>query len=265
MDSISAFFSSNGITFATGALILLVGCLVLALLGRFIFGKRSLLNYSVSSAIAILFLYAFAIILKSTGIALQRFVAPLPFVAFIADDMYFFSFQGAHYAEICSELLSMIILTFFVNIVDSWFSKAKKFFTWLLLRILTVILAFFGHYVIVNLFHTFLPEGLITYAPTVLLGILVLMLLTGLLKHVLGLILTTVNPIIGGLYTFFFSTLIGKKLTTAMLTTAILTGLVWLLQSAGIVSVAAAIAALAAYIPFIVILVAIWYLVNRLL
>ncbi len=268
MDNISAFFASAGVDlydFALGALILLVGSLLISLLGRFVFGQRSALCYAMSSAIAILFIYAVTVVFKSLGAEFDRWIAPLPFVTLTDSSLVLFSFQGSHYTVICSEILSMIILAFLVNIVDGWLSKAKNFFTWLLLRIVTVVAAYAMHLIIVWLFATFLPEGLVTYAPTVLLGVLVLMLLTGALKIVVGAALATVNPIIGGLYTFFFATVIGKKLSKAVLTTAILAALVCLLRYVGIGAVSIVSTALVAYIPFLILLVALWYLVNRIL
>ena len=265
MEHITAFFSSYGTNFATGALVLLVGTLATALIGRFVFGKRSALSYAVSSAIAILFLYAATVVLITFGSELSQWTAPLPFVTFGEESMHIFSFEGAHYTTICTQILSMIILAFLVNIVDNLLSKAKNFLIWLLLRCVTVVLAYAGHLLIVYLFNTFLPEGLVTYAPTVLLGVLVLMLMTGSLKIIIGIAISTVNPIIGGLYTFFFATVVGKMLSKAVLTTAILAGLVFLMQYLGIASVAIAAAALVAYIPFIIILIALWYLVNRIL
>lgn len=268
MENISAFFASMGINlydFALGALILLAGSLLISLLGRFVFGEKSALCYAVSSAIAILFIYAVTVVLKSLGAEFGRWIAPLPFVSVTDSSLVLFSFKGAHYTTVCTEILSMIILAFLVNIVDGWLSKAKNFFTWLFLRIVTVVAAYAMHLIVVWAFATFLPEGLVTYAPTVLLGVLVLMLLTGALKIVVGLVLSTVNPIIGGLYTFFFATIVGKKLSKAVLTTAILAALVLLLQHVGITAISIASAALVAYIPFIILLIALWYLVNRIL
>lgn len=263
MNEITAYFTSYGSTFATGALTLLIGILAIALIGRFVFGKLSALSYAASSAIAILFLYAITVVLTALGADFSKWIAPLPFVSFAGENMHIFSFEGAHYTAICTQILSMIILAFLVNIVDNIFSKAKNFITWLLLRCVTLVVAYAGHLLVVYLFNTYLPEGLVTYAPTVLLALLVLMLLTGSLKIIVGIALSTVNPIIGGLYTFFFATVVGKMLSKAVLTTAILAGLVWLMHYLGVTTVAIAMAALAAYIPFIIILVALWYLVNR--
>ena len=78
------------------------------------------------------------------------------------------------------------------------------------------------HLIVTQLFTTYLPQGLVTYAPTILLALLVLLLLVGALKIVVGAILATVNPLIGAFYTFFFATIVGKALSKAMLTALLL-------------------------------------------
>ena len=268
MDPILSYFHSQSLDialFVRASGILLAVLLGLALTGRFVFGKRSVLCLAVSSAIGILFIYAITIVCGASGEDLQRFVAPLPFINISGEHLSLFSFTGAHYTVICSEILSMIILAFLVNLADSWFPKGKNIFGWIILRCLTVAIAYFLHLLVVWLFATFLPQGLVTYAPTVLLALLILMILTGALKIVIGALRWTVDPIIGGLYTFFFATIIGKQIPRAVLTTALLAGLVLLLQYIGIATISIASAALAAYIPFLILLVIIWYLANQIL
>ena len=119
------------------------------------------------------------------------------------------------------------------------------------------------HLIVTGLFTNLLPEGLVTYAPTILLALLVLMLLTGALKLLVGVVLTTVNPLIAALYTFFFANVVGKQITKAVLTTALLTGLVLLLQHLGVGVISIASAALIAYIPFSILLVILWYVVCK--
>lgn len=247
---------------ATG--MLLAALIVLALLGRFIFGKRSALILAVSSAIGILFIYAITILLGGAGETLQKFIAPLPFVTIENDTMVLFNFQ-ADYTVVCTQILSMIILAFMMNLADGWLPVGKNVFTWVFFRCLGVVIALVLHLVVTGLLTTYLPEGLITYAPTILLAILGLMLLTGALKFLVGLILTTVNPLIAALYTFFFANMVGKQVTKAILTTAILAGLVFALQKLGIVAISIASAALAAYIPLILLLVVLWYIIGKLL
>ncbi|MBR4017814.1 MAG: hypothetical protein IKK11_08380 [Oscillospiraceae bacterium] len=267
MASIVNYFSSMNLDIgqflkATG--MLLAALIVLALLGRFIFGKRSALILAVSSAIGILFIYAITILLGGAGETLQKFIAPLPFVTIENDTMVLFNFQ-ADYTVVCTQILSMIILAFMMNLADGWLPVGKNVFTWVFFRCLGVVIALVLHLVVTGLLTTYLPEGLITYAPTILLAILGLMLLTGALKFLVGLILTTVNPLIAALYTFFFANMVGKQVTKAILTTAILAGLVFALQKLGIVAISIASAALAAYIPLILLLVVLWYIIGKLL
>ena len=96
-----------------------------------------------------------------------------------------------------------------------------------------------------------------------LLAILVLMLLTGALRFLVGLVLTSVNPLIAAFYTFFFATLVGKQLTRAVMTTILLSALVYALNCVNIFAVSIASAALMAYIPFVVLLVLLWYTIER--
>lgn len=243
--------------------ILLLGTLLVSLFGRFIFGKKSTLNNAVSSAIGIVFLYALTVVLKSAGAQFEMWTAPLPFVTISGDELILFSFEGVDYTVICAELLSMVILSFLVNLVDGWLPTGKNIITWLFFRCLTVAGALILHLIVTGLFTTYLPEGIVTYAPPILLALLALMLLTGALKILVGIALSTVNPLIAALYTFFFANIIGRQVTKAVFTTALLTGLVYLLQYAGVAAVCIASAALLAYIPFIVVLLVLWYVVRR--
>lgn len=261
------YFSSIQINFDLfwkAALLLLLGTFLLSVLGRFVFGKRSALSLAVSSAIGILFIYAVTVVLKSAGAQFSQLIAPLPFVTISDNNLVLFSFTGAHYTDICSEVLNMIILSFLVNLADGWLPRGKKLFSWLFFRCLTVVIGYLMHLVVVWLFATYLPEGIVTYAPTILLGLLVLLLLTGCLKILVGALLSAVNPIIGGLYTFFFATVIGKQITKAMLTTAILSVIVIGLQYIGVSVISIANSALMAYVPLLILLIILWYIVCKL-
>lgn len=249
--------------FLKAALLLSAGTILLGTVGRIAFGKRSTLNKAVCSAIGILFVYALTVVLHSAGAEFQTFVAPLPFVNIDSDHMTLFSFQGADYTVICSQVLSMIILAFLANLIESAMPRGKNLFTWLFFRCLTVVLAMGAHLIVTWFFTNYLPEGLVTYAPTILLGLLILLLLVGALKIVVGAVLSTVNPLIGAFYTFFFATLVGKSLTKAIITTAILSALLVALNYIGCTAISIASAALIAYIPLLVVLLLVWYLVSH--
>lgn len=252
-------------SFLTLVLVLIVTFLIIGFLGRLLFGKKSVLNQSVSATIGILFIYAITVVIYSYGINLKFLLSPLPFITLSGDYLNIFSFVNADYVVICGELLSAVILAFLVNIVNGWFPKGKKLFGWLFFRCLSVAIAMLLHALVNSLLTSFLPEGLITWAPVILLGLLVLMLAVGALKFLVGAILSTVNPLIGFLYTFFFANAIGKQLSKAMLTTALISGLVYMLNHFGVASVFISAAALAAYIPLLVILLVLWYIIGHLL
>ena len=268
MEKIVGIFNTIGIDFDMfwkAALILLLGTFLISIFGRFVFGKRSSLNIAVSSAFAILFIYAGVVVLGTFGGEYAKFVTPLPFVNISGDKLLLFSFVGAHYTTICSEVLSMVILAFLVNLADRCFPRGKNIFTWLIFRIVTVIFAFIAHFLVVAILARYVPEGIATYAPVVLVAIVILLLLTGALKILVGAALTTVNPIIGGLYTFFFANVIGKMITRAVLTTAILAGLIYTLGAIGVTGISIAAATLPAYIPILIIVVVLWFIVGRFL
>lgn len=251
--------------FLKAVIVLCVGSLILGFLGRVAFGKRSVLNQSVSSAIGILFIYAVTVVIYSYGVDLQFLVSPLPFVSLSGEYLRIFSFSASDYVTICGQLLNMIILSFLVNLVNNWLPRGKKLLGWLFFRCLSVAGAMLLHTLANGLLTAFLPQGLLTWAPVILLGLLVLMLAVGALKFLIGAVIGSVNPLIGLLYTFFFANVVGKQLSKAMLTTALLSALVLALNHVGCTAIFIGAAALAAYIPLLVVFLILWYVIGHLL
>ncbi len=266
MDTISNFFDSFGLDLQSlliTAGVIVAGVFLISALGRFIFGKKSTLVNAVSSAIGILFVYALNIVLHSAGADFQKFIAPLPLITITEDSLQLFSFAGADYTQISAQFVSLIILAFLMNLIDRIIPKGKNIFTWIFFRVLTVALAQAAHLIVTWLMNSYLPEGFLVYAPAIILVILLLMLLTGALKFLVGLILTTVNPLIAALYTFFFANVVGKQVTKAVLTTGILALLVFGLEKLGITTIYIAAGALSAYIPFAILLLALWFIILK--
>lgn len=256
---------SHVTSFWTLALVLTVGSLIFGFIGRFAFGKKSVLNQSVSSAVGILFIYAVTVVIHSCGLNLKYLVSPLPFVSLSGDSLLIFQFAQADYVAICAELLNMVILSFLVSLVNRWMPQGKHLLTWLLFRVLSVVLGMLLFSAANYLLTSFLPEGLLTWAPVILLALLVIMLLVGALKGLVGAALVTVNPLIGFLYTFFFATLVGKMLSRAMLTTVLMSAMVYALNHFGIVSIAIGVSALLGYIPLMLLLLVLWYVIGKIL
>lgn len=243
------------------AAVLLIGAA-----GRMILGKRSGLNHSVSSAMGILCIYALTIVVYTFNPwDMSKFLTPLPFVTFDNDVLYLFSFANMEITDICTQILSMIILAFLVNLLDGFLPKGEKLLTWYIWRFLTVLLAMALHYIVTWIFNTFLPGALVTYAPTILVGILFAMLVLSVLNVILGLVLTVVNPLFGAVYGFFFSNIVGKQLGKAVMTTLLLCAVVLALNHFGYALISISAAALQAYIPFIAALLVLWYVIGHIL
>lgn len=246
-------------------LILAIGMLVISILGRVIFGKRSSLNYSVSSAIAILFMYVVNVVVYSCGLKLGSFLTDLPFVSIQGDYLVLFNVLGGGFGNICANVLDMVVLAFVMNLLQTFLPQGKKVFTWYLWRLLAVVLAFIAMYFVNMLLDRFVPAIVMQNAPIVLVIILIAALLLGSLKLLVGGVLAFINPVLAILYTFFFSSIVGKQLSKAILTTALLTALVCLLNYLQIGSIFIAGAALLAYIPLLIIVLILWYVIGHVL
>ena len=249
--------------FLKASAFLAFGSLLLGCIGRFIFGKKSAFFHSISSAIGIIFVYCVSIVVYSMLPNMTQYIPDMPFISLSETSMQLFVFRGAHYTVVCTQLLNMVILAFLANLLDSCIPAGKNIFLWLISKCFTVIGAILLQLLVNWLVARFLPHGLIIYAPTILLGLLIILLLVGALKFLVGAILASVHPLVGAFYTFFFATLVGRSITKALLTTAILTGIVLTLNYIGCYSISIASAALIAYLPLVVLLAFTWYIINR--
>ncbi len=240
--------------------------MIMGLLGRVALGKRSSLNRSLSSAIGILFIYVLTIIVYTfKPWNLEDLLSPLPFVRFSGEYLFIMPITGTRFPILCSEILSLIILAFLVNLLDSILPNGENFIGWYLMRFLTVVFSMVLHYFVRRALHTYLPDMLVTYAPTVLLVILAFFLLSGVLSLILGLIISVANPFLGAMYTFFFSTVVGKQLSKAVFSSMILCVVVYLLEFFGYTVLCITAQALLACIPLVIVLLILWYLLGHVL
>ena len=266
MDTIMQYIKDLGIDFYDMLIlggILLSGLLIYLLLGRFIFGKQSGTHCVVSSAITIVFTYLAVIGLYYAGPKYAAFIAPMPYAEITKDVLYLYPLFQGHYTELCSQVLRMIILAFLVNIIDRWMPQKRNIFAWIFFRMITIATSLLFHLTACALWNTYLPADITVYAPVILLALLILLLLTGALKLLVGILLSSVNPIIAALYTFFFATIVGKLLTRAIATTGLLTIIVYILQQIGVARIPVSPSALLIYLPYLAILAGFWYLIHH--
>ena len=268
MDAAAAYIPAE-VNFGTMMKFLLffsLCSLILGVLGRMFLGKRSSLNHAVSSTMGILFVYAVTVVVYTFHPwKLELLLSPLPFVTFSGEYLIVFPILDAQFPALCTQVLSLIILAFLMNLLDTVIPKGKTVISWFLLRFLAVGLAMVFHLMVDWAFRTYLPDVLVTYAPMILLILLIFMILMGLANLFLSLILTAVNPFIGAMYAFFFSSAVGKQLTKAVFTTSILCAVVFLMGYFGYTVICISGAALAAYIPFALVMLLLWYLIGHVL
>ena len=239
---------------------------LVGLILRVVCGKKSSLNKSVAAAIGILMIYVVFFAMHSTKSAYHALLAPLPFVGIAGDYLTIFQLQGAGASAVCTELVNMMILAFLIGIVDDIVPDGENFFTWLFFRTLSLVLGMAVHWGSNYLFTTYLPGFIVTYAPVVLMILVVVLLAVTVFKLIVGVLLgVTLSPVIGAIYTFFVSNIIGKQITRAALTTLILTAMVYALNYFGITAIYLASAAIAAFLPALIAVILVWYLVFKFL
>lgn len=137
--------------------------------------------------------------------------------------------------------------------------------SWLLLRFITVLACFGLHLLVSWAFNTYLPGILVEYAPMILLILLAVLVLSGAVTLILGLVISITSPFLGAMYSFFFSNIIGKQLSKALFTTAILCVILYLMDMFGFIVIIIHPMALLTYIPLAIAMVVLWYLVGSLL
>ena len=254
------------ISVAEFMLYFIAASLILSVLGRIFLGKRSSLNHSLSSVMGILFIYAATVIIYTfKPWNLEILLSPLPFVTFSGDYLILLPITDSQFPALCTEILSLVILSFLVNLVDTYLPKGNNVISWYLMRFITIALSMMLHLLACWAFETYLPDMLVKYAPTALLSVLIFMLLSGALNLILGLVIATANPFMGAMYTFFFSTVIGKQVSKAVFSTAIVTGVFFLVDWFGYTVIAISAGALLTYIPLGLVLLVLWYLIGHIL
>lgn len=257
------------ISFMTVAQFLLyfaAASLVLGSISRVVLGKRSSLNHALSSVMAVLFIYTVTIVIYTfKPWNLDILLSPLPFVTFSDHYLIVHPMTDLTFPALCSQLLSLMILTFLINLVDTLIPPGEGIVNWLLLRLITVLGCFGLHFLVSWAFRTYLPEALVTYAPTILLAVLLVLLSSGVVSLVLGLIIAITSPFLGAMYSFFFSNIVGKQISKSIFTSGVVCGIFYLMEHFGLVVILISPAALLTYVPLALVLLLLWFLVGHIL
>lgn len=246
-------------------LIAIISVLVVSGIFRLSLGKGSILNGAISSTIAILCLYAIALLIYSFGDNLQFLFSPLPFVTATGDHLNIFPIFTASRTEICAEIVNMMILSYLMNLLETWLPKGNKFFSWFGFRFLALAVAICLHYCINIILNNVLKEHILTTIPSVLFGVVLIAFLLGCIKLIIGGALAFLDPFLGLFHTFFFKKVAGKQLMRAMCTTLLLTVLVSVLNHFSYTAISIAAFTLLTLLPIIIFGLLLWYVIAQFL
>ena len=95
--------------------------------------------------------------------------------------------------------------------------------------------------------------------------VLVVLLSSGVVSLLLGLMIAITSPFLGAMYSFFFSNLVGKQISKSIFTSAVVCGILWLMEHFDLIVILITPAALLTYIPLALVLLGLWFLIGRLL
>ena len=240
MDSIVNFFQDPQlISGIITALAICAGCFIVGCVLRLIFGKRATAVRSVTTALGILVTYIISHLLIAGDSALTQYLAPLPFVQFDGGLIRVFTLSDLASNALYYELVNLILLAFLFGLMDDLLPSGKNIITWLLLRCVSILVSYVGFIVTNQIFTHILPGFILQYAPVILIALLALFLAVTVFKWLIGVVLgVSGGPVLGAIYTFFISHIVGKQLTKSALTSGILYLLVYLANRFGYTAIA---------------------------
>lgn len=243
--------------------LLIVFVLGLGLVFRLFFGRNCAVNRGISGFLEVLFIYAATVTvytLKPWN--LTQYLAPLPFAIFRGDILIVSYSACSTIPLLCSQLLSLIILCFIVHLLNFVLPRGRSFVPWLLMRAVCVVLAVGVDLAANWALNAFLPAVIAESAPVALITVLAVTLLVSLFNPLLCILFTAANPIVGLLYTFFFSNTIGKNLTRAVLSAGMVFALFYGMDYFECIVINITPGALLRYSPFALALLGVWYVFD---
>lgn len=245
-------------------LVFMVIILGISIISRLFFGVHSGLSQAMATSVSILVVYVVTVIIYILHPwNLDLLLSPLPFVSFCAEALVIHPFQATRMTVFSSECLSIILLAMLVNISTDIISSDRSILRWFISHFLAILLSMLMHLTARWAIANYCPAIIADYAPAVLLILLLTALFTGLIKAIFGIFLTIANPVIGILYSFFFSSYLGKKISLSVLSSIIVCAVFATMEQFGYRVVCITPSDLLSYIPLMVGLGALWYLIGH--
>lgn len=247
------------------ALILAAAACLLGGILRLLLGRGSAIVQATGACVSLVLVYLSAVALYALLPEIRSLIPPLPFLAVNSSAAQLEHIATAAADSISVGLLRLFILSLAVNLAESLLPNGTRVLSWYGYRMLSVAITLGGYLGFCMLTDLLLPQFFGGWAMWILLGIWGFVLLTGLLKVLLGVILVAVNPIIAALYAFFFSHLIGRQISKSILTSVLFAAVLVLCHHLGFTGILFSSFSLLSYGPACLIALLTLYLFGRML
>lgn len=265
LNFLTSFSAGDWLSTVTTAFFFVLGIVLIGSLIRACCGKNAPLTRSVSAVLSIGMVYLTAVLLFVFIPPVRASMNRLPFLT--VTDQHFSLWDLVHLSDesLYPSLLKLATLAFLVNILETVLPQGKKFLTWYLYRLTTAVSSLCVYLILCVLVDRFVPELFGQWAKTIILGFWALILITWLLKILMSVILTVINPIIGGLHAFFFTNPFGLQLSKSIMTTTLSAGIICILNQKGLAQFAFSDFSLVSYGPACILVILALYFFGKLL
>lgn len=213
----SGWFGVIRMVLLVAAILFSAGALV-----RMYRGKGDEITKAISASLTILLLYFTTILLYLFLPSLRNQLVQLPFV--YTDGPRFLLRNLTELSEqvLFGSLVRLGLLAFLVNLLESLLPEGEGFLKWCLWKAVTVVMALSLYNFLILVLEAAAPGLFTHWAKWLILGCWTFILLSGALHWLTTLVLTVINPVVGLVYAFFFSSTLGKQFSKSILTTVIL-------------------------------------------
>ena len=198
-----------------GLVYIIAVSVIIAVVTRLIHKKASQYNHALSSGMALMFMYMLLIQLRRLFPELiDPVLSKLPLIELNAEagTIGLYHFTAKEFLHGCTEYLYLFILCFCLIGLDDLIPDAKNAASWIVLQFVILSLSFVIYNFVIKCLNHFIPEMMDSFAPMILVSILLFMIFLGLLKVLLTLMLTAVNPLLAAVSAFFSGNKVGLAL-----------------------------------------------------
>lgn len=212
----------------------LIAIFILAGISRLVLKESENVIASAASCVQLVLVGLSAIALYVAFPSLGQTLPQLPFLNLHAYGCSLLSPAQLESHSLFPALLRLFLLALLINLWEELLPKSKKIAPWLLLRVLSAAGSLCCYFLLCEVLQRYCPQLLNQWAMAIVLSILGCVCLLGICKGLLTIAAAVVHPLLGLLFAFFFSHIIGRQLTRAVITGTLFLGLAWYLGESGI-------------------------------